>query len=258
MPVSIEQENLLGIAVPKNLNVNSDQMEKTKIRASAVITFTILLTSVLFAAPCTNTCFASLVTQSTASLEILTVADETTVYVVINELMADNNAAVQSTDGTYPDWIELFNAGDYSVDLSGMYLTDNLANPTWQFPSGTVIGGESYLVVWADGNVAQGPLHADFKLNANGETVGLLASDGETLIDSVTYDKQIQDTSFGRTYDGSSSWSYMTNPTSGESNVRNSQANGSTPWPIWMFIILVLVVCVAFVLKNRLQVRRKK
>lgn len=238
--------------------MTGDQMEKTKIRASAVIIVAILLAGVLFSAPCISTCSASVVNQSTTSLEILTVADETAVTVVINELMADNNAAVQSTDGTYPDWIELYNTGDSSVDLSGMYLTDNLANPTWQFPSGTVIGVKSYLVIWADGNIDQGPLHADFKLNANGETVGLLASDGETLIDSVTYDKQIQDISFGRTYDGSSSWSYMTKPTPGESNVRNSQANGSTPWPIWLFIILVLVACATFVLKNRLQVRRKK
>lgn len=233
-------------------------MEKNKIRASAVIIVAILLTGVLFAAPYINTWSTSFVNQSIALLETLTVADESVVTVVINELMADNDAAVQSTDGTYPDWIELYNTDNSSVDLSGMYLTDNLANPTWQFPSGTVIGANSYLVVWADGNVAQGPLHADFRLNANGETVGLLASDGVTLIDSVTYDKQIQDISFGRTYDGSSSWSYMTTPTPSESNVRNSQANGATPWPIWLFIILALVACGAVVLKNRLQVRKKK
>jgi hypothetical protein len=233
-------------------------MTKYKIHASTVIIVTILLTGALFVAACINTGSASIVNQSTASLKTIAVDDETSVTVVINELMADNNAAVQSTDGTYPDWIELFNTGDYSIDLSGVYLTDNLANPTWQFPTGTVIGANSYLLVWADGNVAQGPLHADFKLNANGETVGLFASDGETLIDSVTYDKQIQDISYGRTYDGSSSWSYMTKPTPGESNVRNSQANGSTPWPIWLFIILALAACIAVVLRNRIRARRKE
>ncbi|MFX1566574.1 MAG: lamin tail domain-containing protein [Promethearchaeota archaeon] len=233
-------------------------MAKYKIHASAVIIVTILLTVVLFVAASINMCSASVVNQSIASLETIAVDDVTSVTVVINELMADNDAAVQSPDGTYPDWIELYNNGDYSIDLSGMYLTDNLANPTWQFPSGTVIGANSYLLVWADGNVAQGPLHADFRLNANGETVGLLASDGETLIDSVTYDKQIRDLSYGRTSDGSSSWSYMTNPTPGESNVRNSQANGATPWPIWLFIILALAACIAVVLKNRIRTRRKE
>jgi hypothetical protein len=233
------------------------KMVKNKIHVSTIIV-TILLTGVLFLAVSINTCSASADNQSTTSPETIAVTDETAVTVVINELMADNNAAVQSTDGTYPDWVELFNTGDYSVDLSGMYLTDNLANPTWQFPSGTVIGAHSYLLLWADGNINQGPLHTDFKLNANGESVGLFASDGETLIDSVTYDKQIQDVSYGRTYDGSSSWSYMTNPTPGESNVRNSQANGSTPWPIWLFIILALAVCIAVVLKNRIRTRRKE
>lgn len=116
----------------------------------------------------------------------------------------------------------------------------------------------SVLLVWADGNIDQGPLHADFKLNANGESVGFFASDGETLIDSVTYDKQIEDISYGRTPDGSSSWSYMTKPTPGEANIKNSQANGSTPWQIWLFIILALVVCGAVVLRNKIHERRKE
>jgi hypothetical protein len=233
-------------------------MTENKIQASTVLIVTILLTGGLFVAASINTCSASVVNQSTASLETIAVADETAVTVVINELMADNDAAVQSPDGTYPDWIELFNTGDYSVDLSDMYLTDNLANPTWQFPTGTVIGANSYLLVWADGNLDQGPLHADFRLNANGETVGLFASDGETLIDSITYDKQIQDVSYGRTPDGSSSWSYMTNPTAGEANVKNAQANASTPWPIWLFIIVAIAVCIAVVLKDRIRARRKE
>jgi hypothetical protein len=216
-----------------------------------------LLAGLLFVVTGIRICSASVVSQFVVSVETVAVDDVTTVTVVINELMADNNAAVQSPDGTYPDWIELYNTGNSSADLSGMYLTDDLANPTWQFPSGTVIEANGYLLVWADGNTAQGPLHADFKLNANGESLGLFASDGETLIDSVTYDKQIEDVSYGRTTDGSSSWSYMTKFTPGEANVKNSQANGSTPWQIWLFIILVLVACVAVVLRNRIRKGRK-
>jgi hypothetical protein len=245
------------VAVTKNESTPGDKMIKNKIRASVVTFPLILLAGLLFVVAGINNCSASVDSQFVASVETVAVDDVTTVTVVINELMADNNAAVQSPDGTYPDWIELYNTGNSSVDLSGMYLTDNLANPTWQFPSGIVIEANGYLLIWADGNVDQGPLHADFKLNANGESVGLFASDGGTLIDSVTYDKQIEDVSYGRTSDGSSSWSYMAKPTPGEANVRNSQASGSAPWQIWLFIILALVACVAVVLRNGIRERRK-
>jgi hypothetical protein len=232
-------------------------MIKNKIRVSTVIFLLILLAGLLFVVAGINSCSASVVSQFVVSVETVAVDDVTTVTVVINELMADNNAAVQSPDGTYPDWIELYNTGNSSVDLSGMYLTDSLANPTWQFPSGTVIEANGFLLVWADGNTAQGPLHADFKLNANGESVGFFPSDGETLMDSVTYDKQIEDVSYGRTSDGSSSWSYMTKSTPGEANVKNSQANCYTPWQIWLFIILGLAACLVVVLGNIIRERRK-
>ena len=84
--------------------------------------------------------------------------------VVINEVMADNAAILESPFGTYPDWIELYNAGNKSVDIGNMYLTDNLMNPTWQFPNDTVLEPGDFLLVWADGDAQLGSLHADFRL----------------------------------------------------------------------------------------------
>ena len=46
--------------------------------------------------------------------------------VVINELLASNSANAQDAQGEYADWVELYNAGESTADLSGMYLTDNL------------------------------------------------------------------------------------------------------------------------------------
>jgi len=40
-------------------------------------------------------------------------------YLFINEFMADNDITVVSSDGSSPDWIELFNAGYERIDLSG-------------------------------------------------------------------------------------------------------------------------------------------
>ncbi|MHC4479013.1 MAG: PEP/pyruvate-binding domain-containing protein, partial [Planctomycetota bacterium] len=56
----------------------------------------------------------------------------------INEFMAENDTTIQDPHGSgYPDWIELYNAGDSVVDLGGMYLTDDMNEPTeWMIPVG--------------------------------------------------------------------------------------------------------------------------
>ncbi len=54
---------------------------------------------------------------------------------VINEIMADNRRTIQDpcSAGAYPDWIELYNASDQTITLNGMYLTDDVNDPTkWQ------------------------------------------------------------------------------------------------------------------------------
>ena len=191
-----------------------------------------------------------------------TVAGETTVStsvtVVINEFMADNEAAVQSPFGTYPDWLELYNYGNTSVDLNGMYLTDDLTNPTWRFSQRIVIPPRRYLLVWADGQPGRGALHTNFKILANGGTLGLFASDRQTLIDSILYDKQLGDVSYGRIPDGSSDWSYLTNSTAGEANIANPRTLTSTPWPIWIVIIFALVACTGVLARDKIRARKKR
>jgi hypothetical protein len=55
----------------------------------------------------------------------------------INEFMADNDGFIQDNFGEYDDWIEIYNAGPNTVNLGGMYLTDNLSDPTeWMIPFG--------------------------------------------------------------------------------------------------------------------------
>jgi hypothetical protein len=59
----------------------------------------------------------------------------------INEFMADNDHVVQDEFGEYDDWIEIYNAGAAPIDLGGMYLTDDLTDPTeWMIPYG-ITGG---------------------------------------------------------------------------------------------------------------------
>ena len=122
--------------------------------------------------------------------------------VVINELMADNDAIFADPQGDYDDWLELHNLTDSPVILTGMYLSDKEDEPTkWQFPENTEIPANGYLVVWLDddGDAAEG-LHANFKLSKNGETAMLVDTDARDnqVLDSIAFGEQLTDVSFGR------------------------------------------------------------
>ena len=140
---------------------------------------------------------------------------------VINEFMADNGTTVADPQGHFDDWIEIYNPGSGTIDLGGMYLTDDLLNPTqWQFPAGTFLGADSYLLVWADEDVLDNPsgLHANFKLSAGGEEIALFSADGTTLLDSIAFGSQTEDISYGRFPNGGSPWYFMDSPSPNAAN----------------------------------------
>ena len=71
--------------------------------------------------------------------------------ILINEFMASNDRTLADEDGDYPDWIELFNAGDEAVDLSGYSLTDDPEQPDrWSLPS-LVLSPGKHLLIFASG-----------------------------------------------------------------------------------------------------------
>jgi hypothetical protein len=137
----------------------------------------------------------------------------------INEWMADNGAAVlDPVDQQAEDWFELYNTGVAPADLSGFYLTDDLADWTkWQIPAGTVLPPHSYRLVWADNepeqnSTSRGDLHAAFQLSKGGDTIALFAPDG-TRVDAVTFGPQAEDVSEGRYPNGESVVAFLTRPT---------------------------------------------
>ena len=87
--------------------------------------------------------------------------------VVINEIMASNNITASDEYGEFDDWIELYNNSASAVDLSGYFLSDDpLDLLKWSIPNGTTISGNDYLIIWADNDLGQIPLHANFKLTS--------------------------------------------------------------------------------------------
>ncbi len=143
--------------------------------------------------------------------------------VVINEIMASNDAAVTDENGEYDDWFELYNAGDTAVDIGGMYVSDDQTDLTmWQIPTTdpakTTIPAKGFLVLWADGQPDQGVLHLDFKLSSGGEDIVLVESNGRVIIDQYTFGPQQTDVAIGRNPDGSDNWETMSTATPGASN----------------------------------------
>jgi len=150
---------------------------------------------------------------------------QTGVPLVINEFMASNNSdsGIHDDQNDYGDWIEIYNYGDVNIDLAGMYLTDNLGNPTkWQvlsgYPSQTTVPPDGFVVFWADENTPDGPLHTNFKLSASGEEIGLFNTDGNTLIDTIVFGEQTTNISYGRYPDTTDNWRFFPTPTPGADN----------------------------------------
>ena len=67
----------------------------------------------------------------------------------LNEIVSSNGSILFDEDGDSPDWIELYNPQEETVDLSGFGLSDDPEELSkWTFPEITVDPG-LFLVVFA-------------------------------------------------------------------------------------------------------------
>lgn len=116
----------------------------------------------------------------------------------IAEFLAENTIGLTDPAGDRDDWIELHNRGALPFDASGHWLSDDPAQPLkWALPANTLVPAGGTLLVWADDEAAEGPLHANFKLSGNGESVLLSAPSG-ALLDRIDFGSQRDDASEGR------------------------------------------------------------
>lgn len=138
---------------------------------------------------------------------------------VINEILASSHASDPDPDfGQISDWIEIYNAGTSSINLGDYYLTDNFSTPKkWHFPS-YILDANDYLVIWADDqDTDDSALHTNFKLDNNGEVVGIYAADG-SVVDTLSFREQLRDVSFGRATNNQNQLLYFEQPTPGRAN----------------------------------------
>ncbi len=158
---------------------------------------------------------------------------------LITEFLAVNDRGLTDEDGDHSDWVEIHNPGIVSIALNGWSLTDqpdDLAK--WRFPAVEVPGG-GFLDVFASGkhrvpatprgtapgatldgrslDGAAPELHTNFKLQAAGEYLALVAPNGRIAhAYAPAYPAQRADVSYGVAPDGGRT--YLTPPTPGKKN----------------------------------------
>ncbi len=142
----------------------------------------------------------------------------------INEVMGYNRTIYHDEYNEYDDWIELYNEGDESLDIGGLFLTDSLEERTKyrisnEYPDSTIIPAWGYMILWADNSDEDGVLHLDMRVAKTGEQIYLFDYNGN-LIDSVTYPFISPNLSWGRASDGSREWIRFYHPTPNRSNLR--------------------------------------
>lgn len=139
-----------------------------------------------------------------ASIPVISAGD-----IVINELMAVNISTISDPQGDFSDWIELYNTTANFLDLSNLYLSDDILNPLkFAIPSNTIVAPNDYLIIWADSDTTDSGIHANFKLSSGGEDVILSYANG-TIIDQTTFPAQTDGTSYGRFVNGTGSFTFL-------------------------------------------------
>jgi hypothetical protein len=150
---------------------------------------------------------------------------------VFSEVMSSNGETILDENQESDDWIEIYNASDHAINLTGLFISDNTSEPwEYEFPSASglesILWPDECVIVWADKDEEQGMYHANFKLTRDSvETIVLSYYDGfkYRTIDEVTIDNLEKDKSFQRTsMSDDDSWLVSAVPTPGIYSITTS------------------------------------
>lgn len=142
--------------------------------------------------------------------------------IYLSEVLASNDSIATYPKAAFTDWIEIYNAGTETADISDYGLSDRLDHGRkWQFPRGTLISPGEYKLVLCDRqtdrNTAAEP-HASFKVGKlKKETIVLTDPTGRVL-DKMILPEMRTDVSFGRTL-GIAGLFYYETPTPFQANM---------------------------------------
>ena len=102
--------------------------------------------------------------------------------VQIQEYMA-SNTLYPNANGVCADWVELYNSSAADIDIGGFKLTDENRKARYTVPSGTVLPGHGYYVIYC--MRSGGSEYADFGISRTGGEDLMLLNRKNVLIDAV-------------------------------------------------------------------------
>jgi hypothetical protein len=138
-----------------------------------------------------------------------------------NDCSAVRINEVESSGGAPGDWVELTNAGEETVDVSGFQVRDDDDSHVATLPDGTTIAAGGYLVVDVETEFGFGL--------GGGDTARLFAADGATLLDSYGWSEHAP-TTYARCPDGVGEFAVAAAPSRGEVN-DCAGIVPAQPWP---------------------------
>jgi hypothetical protein len=162
-------------------------------------------------------------TEEGAAQYLLTLSAgaEESIGVFINEFMPSNASTIVGPDGTYCDWIELYNTTGSEIDLSGYGISDTPTQPLkYTLPEGTTIPAYGVLMIYCTGRSTPDgatEIEAPFGLAAYEESA-VLATPAGRILDQYGYSRADTDISFARSPDGTGDFALASQPTPGYTN----------------------------------------
>ncbi|MCB0472185.1 MAG: lamin tail domain-containing protein [Flavobacteriaceae bacterium] len=141
--------------------------------------------------------------------------------VKLNEIMSTGD----------PDWIELYNAANEAVDISGYKLADT--SQEWTIDNLTIPARGFVTFNCDDGDIPNES--TNFKISSGGEKITLFNASGEIIDEITTPDMSAQvGLTYGREVDGGDTWAILS-PTRGNANSNENKAPVLTAEPLTEF-----------------------
>ena len=138
---------------------------------------------------------------------------------IISEVLPKNTHSARDGYGDYSDYVELYNRGTDSIELSDYFLSDDSHNPAlWQLPQGTLAPGEYTLVFLSGNDSLPHELHAPFALSL-GESLCLYRGVTRALVEVPLLEQIPDDTSVS--IDQQGQLIYFAYPTPGRANAKS-------------------------------------
>lgn len=143
---------------------------------------------------------------------------DTLPWLVINEVCAKTNGLSKFSDPAddFTPWIELYNKGDKSVDLSGYTISvtrnDSVVKQSTITTgySSMIIGPKEHKVLWTKGDSIYGPQFLNFKLGKDTLSTICIARGDKEIVDCVDLISTNINESYGRESDGADEWVIFT------------------------------------------------